>query len=101
MPLLVIIGEAAPGPPQVQRWRGNSMPKRGVCKALVAVGGDPLGQVDRRHSDHEQRYVGLGETNDGRRPSISFTVRRGRARVISARPMSNLTVPGPGPMIRA
>jgi uncharacterized protein len=49
---------------------------------------DPLVQVDPRHSDDEQRYVALGTTNEGRRLYVSFTIRRNRVRVISARPMS-------------
>lgn len=70
-------------------WRKSEL-KHGVAAAEAeeALLNDPVSQVDTRHSDREQRYVALGETNDGRRLFISFTVRRGRARVISARPMS-------------
>ncbi len=70
-------------------WRKSEL-KHGVAAAEAeeALLGDPLCQVDPRHSDDEQRYVALGQTGEGRRLFISFTVRRGRARVISARPMS-------------
>jgi hypothetical protein len=70
-------------------WRKSEL-KHGVAAAEAeeALLGGPLCQVDPRHSDDEQRYVALGETGEGRRLFISFTVRRGRARVISARPMS-------------
>jgi uncharacterized DUF497 family protein len=50
--------------------------------------GEPLCQVDLQHSDDEQRYVALGVAEDGRRLFVSFTVRRDRIRIISARPMS-------------
>ena len=49
---------------------------------------DPICQIDDRHSDREQRYVALGETNEGRLLFVSFTVRGGKARIISTRPMS-------------
>lgn len=70
-------------------WQKSEL-KHGVAAAEAeeALLKDPLCQVDPRHSDDEQRYIALGETNEGRRLFISFTVRRGRARVISARPMS-------------
>ena len=70
-------------------WRKSEL-KHGVAAAEAeeALLKDPLCQVDPRHSDDEQRYVALGGTNEGRRLFVSFTVRRGRARVISARPMS-------------
>jgi hypothetical protein len=64
--------------------------KHGVAAAEAeeALLSQPLCQVDTRHSDGEPRYVALGVTNGGRRLFVSFTVRRGRVRVISARPMS-------------
>ncbi len=70
--------------------RRKSELKHGVAAAEVegALLNDPLCQVDERHSDDEQRYVALGETNDGRRLFISFTVGRSRLRIILARPMS-------------
>jgi uncharacterized protein len=70
-------------------WRKSEL-KHGIAsvEAEEALLNDPICQVDTRHSDDEQRYVALGETNDRRRLFISFTVRRGRARVVSARPMS-------------
>jgi uncharacterized DUF497 family protein len=70
-------------------WRKSEL-KHGVAgtEAEEALWNEPLCQVDSRHSDREQRYVALGATNDGRRLFVAFTVRRGRARIISARPMS-------------
>ena len=40
------------------------------------------------HSHHEQRYILLGETKKERRLFIVFTMRAGRARVISARDLN-------------
>jgi uncharacterized protein len=70
-------------------WRRSEL-KHGVAvaEAEEVLLNDPICQVDTRHSDREQRYVALGRTNEGRGLFVSFTVRRGRARVISARPMS-------------
>jgi uncharacterized DUF497 family protein len=70
-------------------WRKSEL-KHGVAvaEAEEVLLNDPICQVDTRHSDREQRYVALGRTNEGRGLFVSFTVRRGRARVISARPMS-------------
>ena len=64
--------------------------KHGIAasEAEEALLNDPLCQVDRKHSEDEQRYVALGSTNEGRRLFVSFTVRRNRVRIISARPMS-------------
>ena len=70
-------------------WRKSEL-KHGVAvaEAQEVLLNDPLCQVDTRHSDDEQRYAALGTTNEGRRLFVSFTVRRNRVRVISARPMS-------------
>jgi hypothetical protein len=43
---------------------------------------------DSRHSWNETRYAALGQTVDGRRLTIVFTIRDNQIRVISARPMS-------------
>lgn len=44
---------------------------------------------DELHSTaKEQRYQGLGMTDDGRKLFISFTIRKNRIRIISARDMS-------------
>ena len=59
-----------------------------MAEAQELLLNDPLCQVDPRHSDDEQRYVALGTTSEGRRLFVSFTIRRNRVRVISARPMS-------------
>jgi uncharacterized DUF497 family protein len=70
-------------------WRKSEI-KHGVAAAEAeeVLLNEPLCQVDARHSDDEQRYVALGVTNDGRKLFVSFTVRRSRVRMISARPMS-------------
>lgn len=59
-----------------------------VAEAEEVLLGDAWVQVDTRHSDDEQRYVALGMTVEGRRLFVSFTIRRSRVRIISARPMS-------------
>jgi len=43
---------------------------------------------DASHSAEESRHLALGRTRTGRRLLVSFTVRQGRVRVISARDMS-------------
>jgi uncharacterized DUF497 family protein len=43
---------------------------------------------DKKHSQAEKRWYGLGKTNAGRRLFISFTVRNNLIQVISARDMS-------------
>ena len=42
---------------------------------------------DEKHSDNERRYYVLGETNDGRRLFIVFTIRKYKIRIISSRNM--------------
>ena len=70
-------------------WRKSEL-KHGaaVAEAEEVLLNDPLCQVDARHSQHEQRYLALGVTNDRRHLFVAFTVRRNLVRVISARPMS-------------
>ena len=48
----------------------------------------PVFLLDARPAERERRYNVLGRTNDDRLLSVVFTMRRGLARVISARPMS-------------
>jgi uncharacterized DUF497 family protein len=43
---------------------------------------------DVKHSHQEKRYFGLGQTNEGRKLFIAFTIRENLIRVISARDMS-------------
>jgi uncharacterized DUF497 family protein len=43
---------------------------------------------DVKHSDKEERYHALGHTNRDRLLFMSFTIRKGNIRVISAREMS-------------
>ncbi len=49
-------------------------------RALVAF--------DEKHSQEEDRYYLLGETNSGRKLFIVFTIRGDKIRIISARDMS-------------
>lgn len=44
--------------------------------------------ADDKHSQREPRYAALGQTNQGRRLAIVFTVRETLVRVISARDQS-------------
>ena len=43
---------------------------------------------DERHSNREERYFVLGQTDKGRRLFVVFTIRKKLIRVISARDMS-------------
>jgi hypothetical protein len=74
---------------EAANWRKSEI-RHGVAATEAEEGllGDPLCQVDARHSESEQRYVALGSTSEGRRLLVAFTIRRSRVRVISARPMS-------------
>ncbi len=44
--------------------------------------------TDIKHSINEQRYLALGTTNEGKKLSVSFTMRNKSIRIISARTMS-------------
>ena len=70
-------------------WRKSEL-KHGVAvaEAEEVLLGDPVCQVDERHSRAEQRCLALGVTNGRRHLLVAFTVRRNLVRVISARPMS-------------
>jgi len=48
----------------------------------------PVFLLDAKSAERERRYNVLGRTNNDRLLAVIFTVRRGLARVISARPMS-------------
>jgi uncharacterized DUF497 family protein len=48
----------------------------------------PVVRSDVRHSKSEKRYYALGQTANGRRLFVVFTVRRKLIRVISARDMN-------------
>ena len=48
----------------------------------------PVFLMDAKAAERERRYNVLGRTNNGRLLSVIFTIRRGLARPISARPMS-------------
>lgn len=43
---------------------------------------------DQRHSISEKRYLALGKNSGGKLLSISFTVRKNKIRIISARVMN-------------
>ena len=49
----------------------------------------PVVAADAKHSAREKRFSALGETESGRLLTVVFTIRNGRVRVISARPMSH------------
>ena len=50
---------------------------------------DPLvADTDEGHSKKERRYFALGQTDNGRRLFVAFTIRRTLIRVISARDMT-------------
>lgn len=48
---------------------------------------------DKKHSQTEQRLLLFGKTRKGRRLIIAFTIRGGKIRCISARPMNRKEVP--------
>ncbi len=43
---------------------------------------------DIKHSNQEKRYLALGQTDNHKKLSVIFTIRKHKIRVISARPMS-------------
>lgn len=43
---------------------------------------------DEKHSDHEDRFLAFGRTDEGRRLVVAFTIRRDQIRIISARNMN-------------
>lgn len=47
-----------------------------------------LAGADEVHSHREKRFYALGQTDEGRRLFVAFTMRTTRLRVISARDMS-------------
>jgi uncharacterized DUF497 family protein len=51
-----------------------------------------LVSLDRRHSRAERRFGALGRTQNGRRLTTFFTLRKGHIRVISARDMNRAEV---------
>lgn len=67
----------------------KSLTKHGVtcAEAEQVFAGVPLVVRDDKHSGREPRWHALGETEEGRRLMVSFTVRGSLLRVISARPM--------------
>lgn len=58
-------------------------------EAEEVFGNEPLIIVeDIFHSLGEQRYQGMGKTNSNRLLFVSFTIRKGKVRIISIRNMS-------------
>ena len=43
---------------------------------------------DEKHSGLERRYLVLGKSENGKFLSVTFTLRKGKVRIISSRPMS-------------
>jgi uncharacterized DUF497 family protein len=70
----------------------KSLDKHGVSQveAEQIFAGEPLLAEDIRHSEAEPRFQALGETSDGRRLHVTFTLRDNgsKLRVISARDMN-------------
>jgi uncharacterized DUF497 family protein len=70
----------------------KSLDKHGVSQAEAeqVFAGEPLLAEDVKHSEDEARFQALGETVEGRRLHITFTLRNDgrKIRVISARDMN-------------
>jgi uncharacterized protein len=70
----------------------KGLDKHGVSQAEAEqiFAGEPLLAEDIKHSEAEPRFQALGETSDGRRLHVTFTLRDNgsRLRVISARDMN-------------
>jgi uncharacterized DUF497 family protein len=70
----------------------KSLDKRGVTQteAEQVFAGEPLLAEDIKHSEAEPRFQALGETIEGRRLHVTFTLRDNgkKLRVISARDMN-------------
>jgi uncharacterized DUF497 family protein len=70
----------------------KSLDKHGVSQAEAEqiFAGEPLLAEDIKHSEVEPRFQALGETSDGRRLHVTFTLRDNgsKLRVISARDMN-------------
>jgi len=70
----------------------KSLDKHGVSQAEAEqiFAGEPLLAEDIRHNEAEPRFQALGETSDGRRLHVTFTLRDNgsKLRVISARDMN-------------
>ena len=71
----------------------KSLDKHGVTQAEAeqVFAGEPLLAEDFKHSQAEVRFQALGETVEGRRLHVSFTLRSSgkKIRVISARDMNH------------
>lgn len=70
--------------------REKNFKRHGVSneEAEEAFLNEPLVSEDLKHSKLEKRYQCLGKTEKGKRLFVSFTLRDGKVRVISARSMS-------------
>src|SRR4051794_8940114 len=70
----------------------KSLDKHKVTQAEVEqiFARQPLVSADTAHSQHERRYQALGETMEGRRLHVAFTLRESgkKIRIISTRDMS-------------
>ncbi|MBI4220899.1 MAG: BrnT family toxin [Chloroflexi bacterium] len=69
----------------VKNWRRHEVRQAEAEQVML---NRPLVAMDVKHSRQEPRLIALGKTDPGRLLAIVFTMRRGRVRVISARPMS-------------
>jgi uncharacterized protein len=69
-----------------KNWRKHRVSKR-ECEEVFDS--EPLLIIDDSlHSQVEKRMIALGITKKRRRLVVAFTIRDGRIRVVSARPMS-------------
>ncbi len=70
-------------------WRKSEL-NHGVAaaEAQEVLLNEPLCQIDEKHSQDKQRFVGLGQTTGRRHLFVAFTMRQNRVRIISSRPMS-------------
>ena len=70
----------------------KSLEKHGVTQAEAeqVFAGEPLLAEDAKHSETEARFQALGQSVEGRRLHVTFTLRENgkKLRVISARDMS-------------
>lgn len=74
------------------QWDDHNWPKcgvHGVTQAEIefALSHNPLMRSDEKHSADEPRFIGIGQTQEGRFVFIAFCIRQGVTRPISARYM--------------
>lgn len=68
-----------------KNWIGHRVSDREAEEVFL---NQPFLGPDFEHSSEEERLFAAGATDRGRRLVVFFTIRHGRIRVISARPMT-------------